>query len=276
MQKLFNVAISWGEHFLLEYLLRQKCLKMHTIKCVYTNEIHLNILLCVPPSDSLLRRQALSLCSRRTRISFAYGKCFAVHTLSAVLLRLLPYFLTLLLISLLLLKKILCVCLCECCSVHFVLSNNLASFIWLHWIEASSCCYMVILKVAQNPWKMSKIATKWKWQATIKRVPLCTMLRCCNDLVPFLPILCSRLLCCICLCHRLYTRLVRVRKQEHFYQIGLNSMHIHSVHVHKCARWSQSKCSQIYKWKCGKKAEGNRSATPPWMCKLRELQTMQL
>lgn len=27
------------------------------------------------------------------------------------------------------------------CLVHFVLSNNLASFIWLQWLEASPCCF---------------------------------------------------------------------------------------------------------------------------------------
>lgn len=61
----------------------------------------------------------------------------------------------------------LCVSLSVCQRVslsHFVLSNNLASFIWLLCEEACLCVALVIPKVVGNPWKMSKIATKCKWQ----------------------------------------------------------------------------------------------------------------
>lgn len=206
-----------------------------------TNEIHLNILLCVyhhhqihfnddkhsVPSHTIFICLWKVLCLAHNKIFFCV--CFLSYVspyLSAVCVR--------------------------CRSVHFVLSNNLPSFIWLHWIEASSCCcYMVILKVAQNPWKMSKIATKWKWQATIKRVALCTMLCRCTLFT---------LHCCICLCPRLHT-LVWYMFEKVFLSNWLEQhSHTKSVHVRKCARWSQSKCSQIYKWKCvcvRKKAKGN-------------------
>lgn len=154
-------------------------------------------------------------------------------------------------------------------SVHFVLSNNLPSFIWLHWIEASSCSYMVILKVVQNPWTMSKIATKWKWQATIKCGTL-AMLRRCNDVLSSpLPSLSLP-----CVCHRLHFRLVHVQKCV-FIKLVLSSTSIHSIHVHKCR--DEVKASAVkYKWKKVRKESTKRKQEQSWMCKLHELQTMQL